>query len=264
MTLSHSHRPKYSSFAESRLAARQRREKNSTPQAFRLITAGKARKCRGMTAHPFTLGLAHLLALPSGALHWPQHALLVVSDLHFGKSERLARRGGSLLPPYENRVTLEKLDQDIQTTGATHILCLGDSFDDLTAADQMPDEDRCWLTRLMQGRNWTWIAGNHDAGPVTHGGTHLPEAILHGLAFRHIASAQTPEISGHFHPKARLPGRSAPCFLIDTQRVIMPAYGAYTGGLWCDHADLVSLLQPRALAVLTGKRCLAIPARPGR
>ena len=214
-----------------------------------------------MNTHAFTLGPAQLTALPSGALHWPDQNLLILSDLHFGKSERLARRGGALLPPYENRVTLQKLDLDIETTCATHILCLGDSFDDLTAADHLPEADLLWLTRLMAGRDWTWIAGNHDAGPVQLGGTHRAEAQIAGLAFRHIATAQTPEISGHYHPKARLPGRAAPCFLIDAQRVIMPAYGTYTGGLWCDHPDLNTLMQPRALAILTGKTCLPFPMR---
>ena len=211
--------------------------------------------------HAFTLANAQLQALPSGALFWPDQGLLTVSDLHFGKSERLARRGGSLLPPYENRATLQRLDHDIEATGATDILCLGDSFDDLTAADHLPGDDLLWLTRLMAGRQWTWIEGNHDAGPVELGGSHRAEAQIAGLAFRHIATPQTPEISGHYHPKASLPGRSAPCFLIDTARVILPAYGAYTGGLRCDHPDLDALMQPRALAVLTGTTCLAIPMR---
>lgn len=209
--------------------------------------------------HPFTLGSAQLTALPSGALHWPGHSLLVVSDLHFGKSERLARRGGSLLPPYDTCATLQKLDDDIARTSARHVLCLGDSFDDLTAADNLREDDLLWLTRLMAGREWTWVAGNHDAGPVQLGGTHRAEAQIADLAFRHIATAETPEISGHYHPKSRLPGRSAPCFLIDSARVIMPAYGAYTGGLWSDHPDLVALMRPRALAVLTGRTCLTIP-----
>ena len=214
-----------------------------------------------MTTHRFTLGTAQLVARPTGSLFWPDQDLLVVSDLHFGKAERLARRGGALLPPYENRATLQKLDHDIEATGATDILCLGDSFDDLTAADHLPDDDLLWLTRLMAGRQWTWIEGNHDAGPVELGGSHRAEAKIAGLAFRHIATPETPEISGHYHPKASLPGRSAPCFLIDAARVILPAYGAYTGGLRCDHPDLDALMQPRALAVLTGTTCLAIPMR---
>ncbi len=214
-----------------------------------------------MTRYTFPLGPARLQALPSGALYWPDENLLTVSDLHFGKAERLARRGGSLLPPYENRATLQKLDHDIETTDPAHVLCLGDSFDDLTAADHLPDDDVLWLTRLMAGRRWTWVEGNHDAGPVELGGSHRAELTLQGLAFRHIATAQTREISGHYHPKASLPGRAAPCFLIDTARVILPAYGAYTGGLRVGHPDLDALMQPRALAVLTGSTCLPIPMR---
>ena len=211
--------------------------------------------------YTFQLGPAQLTALPSGALYWPDQNLLTVSDLHFGKSERLARRGGSLLPPYETRATLTRLDADLEATKARHVICLGDSFDDLAAAGEIDDADRLWLTRLMAGRVWTWIEGNHDAGPVDLGGTHRAELRLGDLTFRHIATAQPLEISGHYHPKARLPGRVAPCFLIDTARVILPAYGAYTGGLPCDHPDLTALMQPRALAVLTGTHCLPRPMR---
>ncbi len=211
--------------------------------------------------YPFHLGPAALRALPSGALYWPDERLLVVSDLHFGKSERLARRGGSLLPPYETRATLTRLDADLDATNPSHVVCLGDSFDDLTAADEMAETDRLWLTRLMAGRQWTWIEGNHDAGPVNLGGAHRADLRLNGLTFRHIATAEPFEISGHYHPKARLPGRTAPCFLIDAQRVILPAYGAYTGGLFCDHPDLQALMQPKALAVLTGPKCLPRPMR---
>ena len=211
--------------------------------------------------YTFQLGPNHLTALPSGALHWPEQNLLTVSDLHFGKSERLARRGGTLLPPYETRATLTRLDADLEATKARHVICLGDSFDDLKAADEIDESDRLWLIRLMAGRDWTWIEGNHDAGPVAFGGSHRAELRLAGLTFRHIATAQPYEISGHYHPKARLPGRHAPCFLIDATRVILPAYGAYTGGLWCDHPDLLALMQPRALAVLTGAQCLAKPMR---
>jgi DNA ligase-associated metallophosphoesterase len=214
-------------------------------------------------SYPFTLGSAALVALPSGALHWPQENLLIVSDLHLGKSERLARRGGALLPPYETRATLQKLDADIEATAARRVLCLGDSFDDLTAADNLAEPDQLWLTRLMAGREWIWVEGNHDAGPAALGGTHRAEVALGGIAFRHIATANTPEISGHYHPKARLPGRAAPCFLLDEERVIMPAYGIYTGGLWADHPDLAALMRHRARAVLTGRQCLAIPM-PGQ
>jgi uncharacterized protein len=209
--------------------------------------------------HAFTLAGADLIALPSGALFWPAQALLCVSDLHFGKSERLARRGGSLLPPYETRATLERLDADIEATSARRVVCLGDSFDDLTAAEGLDPEDHLWLTRMMAGREWIWIEGNHDAGPLDLGGSHRAALSLGPLQFRHIATADTAEISGHYHPKARLAGRSLRCFLLDQHRLILPAYGAYTGGLWSHDAALTAVMQPGALALTLGKAVLAIP-----
>jgi DNA ligase-associated metallophosphoesterase len=208
-----------------------------------------------------TLGPATLHALPSGAIYWPAQGVLVVSDLHLGKSVRLARRGGALLPPYETRATLEKLDADIGRTGPSQVICLGDSFDDLTAGEELDEADSLWLARLMAGRGWTWIEGNHDPGPLSLGGSHRAEVTLGGLTFRHIADpSQRLEISGHYHPKARLAGQVRPCFLADGDRIILPAYGAYAGGLWCD-SPAFGFLRPDAVAVLTGPRALAIPAR---
>ncbi len=216
-----------------------------------------------MTHHTFQLAATTLHALPSGALYWPDAGLLTVSDLHFGKSDRLARRGGALLPPYETQATLTKLDADIEATQARHVLCLGDSFDDTTAADTLDPANKLWLTRLMAGRDWTWISGNHDSGPLDLGGSHRAELRLGTLTFRHIATPKTPEISGHYHPKARLAGQSRRCFLIDTARIIMPAYGTYTGGLMCDDPAFSALMGPRAIAVLTGARCTPIPMPRG-
>ncbi|MGL5010471.1 MAG: ligase-associated DNA damage response endonuclease PdeM, partial [Paracoccaceae bacterium] len=97
------------------------------------------------------------------------------------------------------------------------------------------------------------------AGAHAFGGTHRAEARLGPLTCRHIASTATPEISGHYHPKARLGGTARPCFLIDAQRIIMPAYGAYTGGLYCNDEALVTLMQPPAIAVLTGAKAIPCP-----
>jgi DNA ligase-associated metallophosphoesterase len=197
---------------------------------------------------------------PSGALFWPARNLLAVSDLHLGKSERLARRGGALLPPYETQATLEKLDRDLEATRATSVICLGDSFDDTVAAEGIDEKSRLWLARLMAGRDWTWITGNHDPGPIEIGGTHRAELKLPPFTFRHIAEPdEKAEISGHYHPKARLAGQARPCFLADAARMILPAYGVYTGGLSADHAALTRLMAPDALAILTGTRALAIP-----
>lgn len=198
--------------------------------------------------------------MPSGGLYWPARKTLTVSDLHLGKSERLARRGGSLLPPYETQATLEKLDRDLESTQAEAVICLGDSFDDLSAAMGMDEASRLWLARLMAGRGWTWITGNHDPGPIEIGGTHRAETNLPPFTFRHIAEpAQKAEISGHYHPKARLAGQSRPCFLADAARLILPAYGVYTGGLRAHDLTLTTLMAKDALAILTGPRVLAIP-----
>lgn len=210
--------------------------------------------------HTLTLGAETLHAMPSGALYWPARSLLAVSDLHFGKSARLARRGGVLLPPYETRATLDRLDADIDRTTPATVLCLGDSFDDLIAAESLEESDALWLVRLMAGREWIWIQGNHDPGPTSVGGTHRDLLRIGRLVFRHIAEpGENLEISGHYHPKASLAGRSRPCFLADTARIILPAYGAYTGGLRCEDPVLGTLMQPGALAILTGAKALVIP-----
>ncbi len=208
----------------------------------------------------FSFGVNRLIALASGALYWPDENLLTVSDLHLGKSERIARRGGALLPPYETRATLQKLDLDLDRTGARSVICLGDSFDDLAAAEGMQDDNRLWLTRLMAGRDWIWIEGNHDPGPLDLGGSHRSEVSRAGLNFRHEAGGPGPEVSGHYHPKARLPGRGpTPCFLLGQSCLILPAYGIYTGGLWAQHKLFDALIGPNARAILTGPTPLMIP-----
>ena len=214
--------------------------------------------------HDFSFHGASLVALPSGALHWPDQALLVVSDLHLGKSARLSAYGGAQLPPYETRQTLQRLDADLEATRATRVLCLGDSFDMPGIDSALPEGDRLWLVRLQAGRNWTWIEGNHDPGPVALGGTHRAELSLGPLIFHHIAQhGAKGEVSGHYHPKARLNARgrslSRPCFLLDESRLILPAYGAFTGGLWTHSDTLRQLMTQSALAILTGTRAVAIP-----
>ena len=212
-----------------------------------------------MNGYNFQISGAELTALPSGALWWADHGLLVVSDLHLGKSERMARRGGTLLPPYETSETLTRLDADIAAMHPQTVICLGDSFDDLAAAE-FDDIHNLWIARMMAGRRWIWIEGNHDPGPVGLGGEHRADLRLDVLAFRHIAVPGTAgEVSGHYHPKARLAGQSRRCFLIDNMRAILPAYGTYTGGLASQSTAFSDLMGPEALAVLTGKTAQAIP-----
>jgi hypothetical protein len=217
-----------------------------------------------MNALSFTFCGARLAAMPSGALFWQDEATLVVSDLHLGKAERMARRGGPILPPYEVMETLDRLLADIDRTAPRVIICLGDSFDDLAAARATTGSVSQRLAPVMAGRRWIWIEGNHDPGPVDLSGEHLAEYSLGPLTFRHIAQPTEPgEISGHYHPKAqvRLKGRTITrrCFLIDDTRLIMPAYGTYTGGLHCGSPALSQLMADNAQAILTGPTPRALP-----
>ena len=209
-----------------------------------------------MTGLRFRFAGADLVALGSGALFWPAQDLLIVADLHLGKSERMARRGGALLPPYETRETLRRLDAAIAATGAGRVLSLGDSFDDDAAQAALGDDDAGRLAALAgSGRAWQSISGNHDPAQGD------AEIRIDGIALRHEADAGLggpPDISGHFHPKARLGRISRPAFLIGDRHLILPAFGAYTGGLYAD-APVLRALVPRGIAVLTGPRPVALP-----
>ncbi|MDF2231372.1 ligase-associated DNA damage response endonuclease PdeM [Albimonas sp. CAU 1670] len=207
-----------------------------------------------------TLAGETLEARPSGALWWPARRLLTVSDLHLGKSERIARRGGALLPPYETQDTLDRLAEEIAALAPATMVCLGDSFDDLASA-ALPEAEATRLAAMMAGRRWIWIEGNHDPGPVPLGGEHLAELREGPLVFRHEAHldvAEPGEISGHYHPKARLRGGARRCFVLSPPRLILPAFGRYTGGLDVG-SEALRRVAPRGLALLAGARVVAAP-----
>ena len=214
--------------------------------------------------HLFSFFGERLVARPSGALHWPAAGLLVVSDLHLGKSERIARRGGPLLPPYETADTLTRLEEDLEETDPRAVISLGDSFDDMEAAEALEPPIRAWIARLMSGRDWTWVTGNHDPAPTGLGG-HAADGVRCGpLSFRHVMSAEgVGEVSGHYHPKASVCVRgravSRPCFLRDEARLVMPAYGTYTGGLRTRDAALAERMGAGARAILAGLPMVEIP-----
>jgi DNA ligase-associated metallophosphoesterase len=215
-------------------------------------------------AHDFNFCGETLAALPTGALFWPAKGILCVSDLHLGKSERVMRRGGPLLPPYDTQETLSRLDADIQYNKPATVICLGDSFDDLQAAEGLHDDTKLWLQHLQAGRRWIWIEGNHDPGPVRLGGTHLAEIRVGGLTFRHIAiPGASGDVSGHYHPKFSLRSRgrtiSRPCFVYDDTRLMLPAYGTFTGGLSVRDANIQSLFGPNARVVMTGNTTHVLP-----
>lgn len=168
------------------------------------------------------------------------------------------------MPPYETRDALMRIEADLAATSARTVICLGDSFDDLAAAESLDEDERLWLARLQAGRRWIWIEGNHDPGPVDLGGTHLAELREGPLVFRHIAKpGARGEVSGHYHPKARIVARgrqiSRACFLFDTERLILPAYGTYTGGLIWTAPELRGLFGREAQAALVGETLHVLP-----
>jgi len=219
---------------------------------------------QGMNSHLFDFCGARLEARPSGALFWPEHEMLCVSDLHLGKSARAARRWGVHLPPYDVEDTLARLEAEIEATAPQIVLCLGDSFDDLTAARELGEAAQERLLTLQAGRDWIWAEGNHDPGPVEIGGTHLKSWHRDMLHFRHIAEPGAQgEVSGHYHPKAAVKTRARtitrPCFLVDDARLIMPAFGTYTGGLRSSDPALCGLMGAEAKAIITGQIAFAVP-----
>ncbi|MCQ0969211.1 ligase-associated DNA damage response endonuclease PdeM (plasmid) [Paracoccus sp. TK19116] len=214
-----------------------------------------------MTGFAFRFSGHVLQARPSGALHWPERDWLIVADLHLGKSERMARRGGALLPPYEVQATLERLEDEISATRPEVIVSLGDGFDDDAAGRALPDAICDRLHAMAHGRKWLWISGNHDPGPpcARMPGTNHAE-VEDDLILRHEA-ASGPDISGHFHPCIRLGGARRRAFLIGRDHLILPAFGAYTGGLPVDSPALTSLV-PAGLAVACADRAIPVPIMP--
>lgn len=220
-----------------------------------------------MTGFAFTWHGLRLEARPSGALWWPEGGWLIVADLHLGKSERMARRGGALLPPYEGLATLERLGAEIAATDPGLVVSLGDGFDDDAAAAGLAEPLCRMVDDLARGREWLWLAGNHDpSAPCTHlpGGTGR-EARLGPAVLRHEARPGAgPDISGHYHPAVRLAGQRARAFLIGREHLILPAFGAYTGGL--DAAEpALARLTGGGVAVACLHRAIALPlARPAQ
>lgn len=213
-----------------------------------------------MTDHAFDFGGQRLLARPSGALYWPARRWLILADLHLGKSERMARRGGALLPPYETEATLDRAEAEIAATDPLVVVSLGDGFDDDAAGRALPDAVCARLTRMAAGRRWIWVSGNHDPGVIC---PRLPgeqqDEIRDGLVLRHKAApGQGPDVSGHFHPCLRLAGQRRRCFLVGRNHLILPAFGAYTGGLEMTDPALAALV-PEGLAIACGARALPVP-----
>jgi DNA ligase-associated metallophosphoesterase len=198
--------------------------------------------------------------------------LLAVADLHLEKGSAFAARG-VLLPPYDTAATLGRIGHLIARYAPRLLIALGDSFHDGGGAARMAEPDRAALGALQRGRDWLWIAGNHDPAPAAGvGGRFAGMLALGPLTFRHEPSAAAcdGEIAGHLHPQARIARRgraiSRRCFAANARRLVMPAFGAYAGGLNVrDHAiamlfgtlDFTAhMLGASRLYAVTAARCL--------
>ena len=230
----------------------------------------------------------------AGALYWPEEGALIVADLHLEKGSAFAARG-TLMPPYDTATTLGRLARLVAKYAPRTIIALGDSFHDGGGADRLVERDRSALKSLQRTRDWIWIAGNHDPDPANNvGGTFAPTFTLGPLTFRHTPTARgraewvlelgyddkpavqtsltcAPEISngeiaGHLHPVARVSQRGRcmirRCFATDGHRLIVPAFGAYAGGLSVRDRAFTSVFAGLDFTVhlLGDRRLFALPA----
>jgi DNA ligase-associated metallophosphoesterase len=223
---------------------------------------------RGRTAHEIAIAGTTLIADPAGALYWSDERLLAVADLHLEKGSAFATRG-VLLPPYDTTATLARLAKLIEHYRPALVVALGDSFHDGGGPTRMPDLSRAALTALQRGRDWLWLAGNHDPDPPQGvGGRVAAELAVGPLTFRHEPSPHgvDGEVAGHLHPSARVAQRghgvARRCFAADGRRMVMPAFGAYAGGLNIRDRAFVALFGALSFTahLLGAGRLYAIPA----
>ena len=219
------------------------------------------------TSHPISLAGATFLADLNGALLWPDESTLVVADLHLEKGSSYAsRKRAQFLPPYDTSATIGRLEQLLATHAPKRVICLGDSTHDSGAAERMDAANAERIAAMTGGRDWIWITGNHDPEPPANwGGTVLREVAIGNVVLRHQAGVGTPddetcEISGHFHPTAsvrtRLARVSGRCFALDGRRLVLPAFGAYTGGLNVLDPAIARLFDLAFDVVMMGRRRL--------
>jgi DNA ligase-associated metallophosphoesterase len=208
-----------------------------------------------MTAAPIHFHGERLMLDPAGAAFWPARRVLIVADLHLEKASAAARQG-HLLPPFDTRATLEKFSRLLRLYRPEIAVALGDSFHDRAGAERLSDADRARLGTMARSTAFIWITGNHDPAPQGLPGTSVDEWRDGPFVLRHQAAARLGphevEISGHYHPKASIETKAKtvcrPCFVTDSARLMLPAFGAYTGGL--DVRDpAITRLFPRGLRV---------------
>ncbi|MEE3502455.1 ligase-associated DNA damage response endonuclease PdeM [Acidiphilium acidophilum] len=214
-----------------------------------------------MNAAPIHRAGHRFMLDPAGVVIWPARRTLIVADLHLEKASASAARG-SLVPPYDTRTTLDRLALLLRHYAPETVIALGDSFHDAAGPARLAAEDAARLARLEAAHQFVWIAGNHDQAVGGMESWHEDHCV-----FRHEASevaAGMVEFSGHFHPKARIATRAAaigrPCFVTDQHRVLLPSFGAYTGGLDVTAAPIRALF-PRGgqVFMLSRDRVFAFP-----
>ena len=215
---------------------------------------------------PLSFANEELLIAGGRALYWPRERALLVADLHLEKASWYAK-AGQMLPPYDSRETLERLADAVKETGARRVITLGDNFHDSEGTSRLDPYAAGMLEGLTRSLDWIWITGNHDEQMHrSFGGTLVEELELNGVVLRHIAKRgeTRPELSGHFHPKMRVKIRdrhiSRPCGVVSRSantgdRMILPAFGALTGGMDAGAPEILKVLQPanRIDAVLPAK-----------
>ena len=191
------------------------------------------------------------------ALYWLSQQALLVSDLHLEKGSSYAARSGQMLPPYDSLATLEELASIIADVSAQRIFCLGDNFHDDDGEARLSGEASDLLRNLTSRTQWHWITGNHDREISGRwGGTAHDEMMIGTIALRHeaVADSKTPEISGHFHPKYQVHHRgrsvSRRCFVMSDTKIIMPAFGALTGGMDAGHEAIFRACGDEALTAI--------------
>ena len=199
---------------------------------------------------PFSFAGEEWLLSADRALFRPRDAALLVADLHLEKASFFARHG-QMLPPYDSRATLERVALAIRRTGARRVFCLGDSFHDDDGPARLEPHAAGMLAALTRAVEWVWITGNHDAGAeVAAGGALVDEIEVGGVILRHRAQRgeTRPELSGHYHPKLTVVTRgrriARPCLVASETRMILPAFGALTGGMNAADPAILSAMQP--------------------
>lgn len=220
-----------------------------------------------MTLTPVTLNGEALQLTAEGALFRPACRTLVVADLHFEKGSAMAARSRRLAPPYDTAATLERLARTMRRLQPKRVVALGDSFHDLAGPDRLGGAERRRIRALTSAVDWIWVEGNHDPAPPRDlGGEGVAELVLGALTLRHApkSGAAPGEVAGHLHPKASVATSarrvSGFCFVTDGRRLVMPAFGAYTGGLDVGDPAFRGLFRKGFRVFLLGKeRLYAFP-----